>query len=83
MENNSEKSYMTKPRLIRRKEVLSRVGLSQTCLYEQMAAGQFPKPINIGPKSVAWLEIEILEWIEQRVSLRGNGRKPTASDLRI
>ncbi len=71
------------PRLIRRKEVLARVGLSQTSMYEQIAAGQFPKPIPIGPKSVAWLEPEIMDWIKQRTALRTSGRKPAADDLRI
>lgn len=73
----------TMPRLIRRKELLSRLGISESSLYEQIAAGQFPKPIPIGPKAVAWLESEVVDWINHRTALRASGRKPAPGDLKI
>jgi prophage regulatory protein len=63
-----------RPRLLRRKEVLSMVGLSQSSLYEQIAAGQFPAPIPIGANSVAWLESEIWGWIQQCIEERDRRR---------
>jgi len=83
MSNNTAQTAVAMPRLIRRKEVLARVGLSQTSMYEQIADGQFPKPIPIGPKSVAWLSTEIEAWINHRTALRASGRKPAPGDLRI
>ena len=71
-----------KPRLMRRPEVLSRVGLSSSTLYELVAAGDFPAPIPIGRKAVAWLESEVDAWIEERIAQRDSrprrqaGNKP-------
>ena len=84
MLKNTENRGVTMPRLIRRPELLSIVGLSRSSLYEQISDGTFPRPIQIGAaQSVAWLESEILEWIEHRISLRDRGRKPTSTDLQI
>lgn len=84
MTNTTAQSAAVMPRLIRRKEVLSRVGLSQTTMYEQIRAGQFPKPIPIGQKSVAWLETEIEAWVSHRTALREQGLKqPTPDALRV
>jgi len=73
---NTSQTPVGVPRLLRRREVLARVGLSQTSMYEQIAAGQFPAPIPIGQKAVAWLESEISEWVELRIAMRDNGCKP-------
>lgn len=51
------------------------VGLSQTTLYEQVAAGLFPAPIPIGAQAVAWLESEVLAWIQQRIEERDKRRQ--------
>ena len=58
------------PRLIRRPEVLSRVGLASSTLYEMTAAGDFPAPIPIGRQAVAWLESEVDAWIKNRIEQR-------------
>ena len=49
-------------RFLRCKEVVALTGLPQSCLYEQMAAGHFPKNHKVGPKRVAWLESDVLAW---------------------
>ena len=53
-------------RLIRRREVLHRTGFSNTTLWRKYTAGEFPKPRQIGPNSVAWLESEVDSWIDER-----------------
>jgi prophage regulatory protein len=58
------------PRLMRRPEVLTRVGLSSSTLYEMTAAGEFPAPIPIGRQAVGWLESEVDAWIKKRIELR-------------
>ncbi|MDF2939683.1 MAG: hypothetical protein K0R66_325 [Gammaproteobacteria bacterium] len=45
-------------------------GLSRTTIYELIREGKFPKPIPIGKRSVAWSEIEIMEWQEYRKAIR-------------
>jgi prophage regulatory protein len=52
--------------LIRRRPLLQLLGVSHTTLYNWIAAGTFPRPINIGENSVAWLTEEVAEFIERR-----------------
>jgi prophage regulatory protein len=35
-----------------------------------MTQGTFPKPVPIGEKAVAWLESDLIGWMEQQVSKR-------------
>lgn len=69
-------SMPTNPiRLIRIKEVTSRIGIGRSTVYDWMDSKSprfdqtFPKPIKIGPNSVAWLEQDINEWIMMRVNM--------------
>jgi prophage regulatory protein len=32
--------------------------------------GEFPKPIKIGKRAVAWLDAELKQWLEQRIAER-------------
>lgn len=47
---------------------------SRQQLRRKIAAGQFPRPITLDDRanrpSIAWLEHELDEWIEQRAALR-------------
>lgn len=54
---------MHKPRLIRLPDVRTKTGLSRSTIYERMADETFPSAINLGGRSVAWLEDEIDDWI--------------------
>jgi prophage regulatory protein len=60
-----------KPRLIRRSEVIQRVGLCKASIYNRMNAGLFPRPVSIGGRSVAWLESDIDTWITERLAEAG------------
>jgi len=55
-------------RLIRLSEVRERVPFGRSTLYLLMSQGDFPKPIHIGKRAVAWLESDITAWIENRLS---------------
>ena len=50
-------------RLIRLPEVQHRVGLGRSTIYRWMAAGKFPKPVQLGGYAVAWLEDDIERWV--------------------
>lgn len=54
----------------RKPEVLARTGLSNSTLYDEIAAGRFPKPIKIGARAVGWVSSEVDAWIEQRIEQR-------------
>lgn len=58
----------TKPfrNLLLRSEVIARTRLSQTTLWRLVRAGDFPRPVNLGTRRVAWFEDEIDQWITTR-----------------
>lgn len=58
--------------ILRRIQVEKRTGLSRSTIYLQMQSGKFPKPINLGLRSVGWLEHEIEDWLAARMEIRDN-----------
>ncbi|MCP5191188.1 MAG: AlpA family transcriptional regulator [Pseudomonadales bacterium] len=58
------------PRLLRRPEVLARIGVKTSALYEMVAKGAFPQPVPIGARSVAWVESEVNSWVQARIAAR-------------
>ncbi len=58
-------------RILRKPAVKALIGISaDSTLYDLMAAGMFPRPINIGPRAVGWIESEIEDWISARMAAR-------------
>jgi prophage regulatory protein len=53
-------------RLIRRPEVEARTALSRSTLYEWIKRGDFPRPLKLGARIVAWRESDVNEWLESR-----------------
>lgn len=52
--------------LLRRREVERRVGKSRSAIYAAVRAGEFPRPVAIGRRAVAWRLTDIQEWIDAR-----------------
>ena len=52
-------------RLLRLPEVIARVGLRRSAIYQRMSEGRFPRSRSLGPKCAVWIEAEIEEWIKQ------------------
>ncbi|HGN1626648.1 TPA: helix-turn-helix transcriptional regulator [Pseudomonas aeruginosa] len=55
-------------RFIKRHLVEEITGLSCSEIYRRIAAGAFPRQITLGPKSVVWIEAEVLAWCEARIA---------------
>ena len=53
-------------RLLRTSDVLERTSVSRRTIYDWMRDGLFPRPIQIGPRAVRWLESEVDEWFASR-----------------
>lgn len=53
-------------RLIRRPAVELATGLPRSTIYFLMARGEFPKPVKLSKRAVAWREKDICEWLESR-----------------
>lgn len=63
-------------RVLRLPAVIARVGMSRSWIYDNVSKANFPAPIQLGAKAIAWLEDEIDEWLANRVaasrSISGN-----------
>lgn len=51
---------------LRRRAVEEITGLSRSTIYSMMDRGEFPRPIKITGKAVAWPESAITEWLAAR-----------------
>lgn len=59
-----ETASVPPPRLLRLPEVMDRVGLRRSTIYQRMSEGRFPKCRSLGPKCSVWVEAEINAWID-------------------
>ena len=55
-------------RILRIKELIIRLQLARSTIYELQATNQFPKSfkITLGGRAAGWLESDIEAWIESR-----------------
>jgi prophage regulatory protein len=60
---------------LRLPQVKQRTGLSRSTIYARMRNGDFPSPINLGGRAVAWLDHEVEDWIRERVDAVRGGAK--------
>lgn len=60
-------------RFLRIQDVMSLTGLGRSTIYKFMAdETDFPKSVPLGGRAVAWVESEIEDWMESRLSMRDN-----------
>jgi len=57
-------------RLLRLQEVKRATGLSRSTIY---ADPEFPRPVKISPRAVAWLEAEVSDWVNAKIAARDAG----------
>lgn len=53
--------------LLGRSRVQERTTLSRSSLYAMIARGEFPAPVKISGRRVAWPEATVNEWIQSRI----------------
>ena len=56
---------------LRRPAVEAATGLSRSSLYAMMDKGEFPRPIRIGKRAVAWPQSAIEVWLAERPTSQG------------
>jgi prophage regulatory protein len=54
--------------LLRLPDVIARVGLRKTALYDMVKAGTFPAPIRWGRRAVFWPSDRVENWIRERIA---------------
>jgi len=75
---NQLKQEIKQPKkLIRIKDVITITGISRSYIYQLCNDNLFPKSIQLipGGSSVAWVEGEIIQWINERIEERDMGVK--------
>jgi prophage regulatory protein len=61
--------------LLRKPVVLERTGMTNSTLYYFINEGNFPKPVKLGKRTVAWKKSEIDEWIDGLERSMSEGEK--------
>ena len=56
--------------LIRLKEVKEYTGLGRSSIYEKMNRNLFPKSVSLGDRAVAWVDTEIIDWVQDKIDQR-------------
>jgi prophage regulatory protein len=55
-------------KIMRRKQLETRLGLSRSTIYAKVAAGELPPPIRLGSgRAVGWVEGEIDRWLAAQI----------------
>lgn len=53
-------------KLHRRPAVEEVTGLSRSTIYAMMDEGEFPRPVRIGRRAVAWRDSDLKAWLASR-----------------
>jgi prophage regulatory protein len=68
------------PFVLRRcKAVLEQTGLKRSSLYKLILNGEFPSPVKITAKAVAWPSNEINAWVANRTLVRKSAAREGGS----
>lgn len=56
--------------LLRLDDVKNQTGLGRSIIYKMIGEGQFPMPVKITTKAVAWPSNEVDDWITSKITER-------------
>ena len=56
--------------MLKIKAVQQMTGLSRSTIYAYIDKGIFPRQVKLGERCVAWIEDEVMEWIDTRITAR-------------
>ncbi len=54
---------------LRLKQVKTVTGMSRSWIYDAIRRGDFPAPIPLGVRAVAWDSADVAAWQERRIQL--------------
>ena len=60
-------------RFLRKAVAADRVGYHPEHLMRLVRQGKFPAPVHLGPRTVAFVEDEVNEWLKARIAERDAG----------
>jgi len=65
---HQSKPVVPRDRLIRLAEVENLVGCKKSTIYALLKERQFPQPIRLSTRMVAWPETAVLQWVQDRIN---------------
>lgn len=57
-------------KLLKMRDVMALTSLAKSTIYKYIDTEGFPKQVKLGSGSVAWVEGEVLDWIEVKIAQR-------------
>lgn len=54
--------------ILKIEEVVKATGLSRRTVYDEIAAGRFPRPVQLTARRVGWPASRIETWIAERIA---------------
>lgn len=57
-------------KLLKMRDVMALTSLAKSTIYKYIDIEGFPKQVKLGSGSVAWVESEVLDWIEAKIAQR-------------
>ena len=67
-------------KILRLPDVINRVGLKRSTIYQLIETGVFPKQLKLGERSSGWLESEIENWLQTRIGNRAKTKSIQSKD---
>ena len=59
---------MTRLKFLRLPEVINKIGIQKTAIYDRITRQEFPKGIQLaGGRAVVWLESDVEAWMQEQV----------------
>jgi len=59
-------------KMLRLPNVIELTGLSRSSIYLRMSKEEFPQSISLGGRAIAWLEEDINQWLEDKITASKN-----------
>lgn len=61
-------------KILRKRDVRARTGLSDTTIWRREKLGTFPRRVQITENIVGWYDDEVDRWVHERI--RAGGKRP-------
>lgn len=65
---HESRPQVRRDRLLRLSAVEEATGLKKSTIYGLMRRGQFPPCLRVTPRTVAWPESVVLQWVQDRIA---------------
>ena len=71
----------TPSRIIGLPEVIERTSSKRSSLYAMVANNEFPTPIKLSARRVGWVEAEVNDWIQSRITASRPSKPEAATEV--